>query len=269
MTMPNAQARTEPPMEAPARPGAALVTGGTSGIGLATAIRLAARGHAVVINGRNPERGAAALARVRDACPGAEVRLVAADVSQPEGAQAALEAAAGLGDGRLAVLVNAAGGDFVPRLLKDTDLAQIDGVVRHWMLSTLYCCRLALPLMGTGGAIVNVASDAGKVPTPGEAVIGGAMAGIAMFSRTLAMEAKRNGIRVNVVTPSLVVDTQTHARVTADGFSARLFEKATAMAHLGLPEPDDVAALIAFLAGPEAARITAQVVSVNGGISAG
>ena len=95
------------------------------------------------------------------------------------------------------------------------------------------------------------------------------MAGVAMFSRTLAMEAKRRGIRVNVVTPSLVRNTQTYSRVTEGGFSAKLFEKATRAAHLGIPEPDEIAAIIAFLASADAVRMTGQVISVNGGISAG
>jgi NAD(P)-dependent dehydrogenase (short-subunit alcohol dehydrogenase family) len=172
-------------------------------------------------------------------------------------------------DGPIDVLVNSAGGDFVPGLFHETSLDAIDEAVAHWLLGTMYCCRLALPHMRDGGAIVNVASDAAKVPTPGETIVGAVMAGVAMFSRTLAMEAKRRRIRVNVVTPSLVRDTRTFSRVTAGGFSAKLFEKAARAAHLGLPEPDEIAAIIAFLASPEAARMTGQVISVNGGISAG
>jgi NAD(P)-dependent dehydrogenase (short-subunit alcohol dehydrogenase family) len=171
-------------------------------------------------------------------------------------------------DGPIDVLVNSAGGDFIPTLLHDNTLEMIDGAIRHWLISTIYCCRLALPDLAGGAAIINVASDAAKVPTPGEAVIGAAMAGIAMFSRTFAMEAKRRHIRVNAVAPSLVRDTMTHERVTSSGFSAKLFEKAVSAAHLGIPNPDDVAAVIAFLASAEASKITGQVISVNGGISA-
>jgi NAD(P)-dependent dehydrogenase (short-subunit alcohol dehydrogenase family) len=118
------------------------------------------------------------------------------------------------------------------------------------------------------GVIVNIASDAAKSATPGEAVIGAAMAAIMMFSRTVAMEAKRDGIRVNVLTPSLIAGTETSARILEGGFSARLFEKAASFANLGVAEPSDLAALIVFLASPEAGRLTGQAISVNGGISA-
>ena len=247
-----------------------LITGGTSGIGFAAAVRLArASGARIVLNGRDLARGEAASANLRRLAPDAAVAFVAADVSDKDAAAALMARASEHLDGPIGVLVNAAGGDFVPTLFHETPLGDIEGIVRHWLLSTMVCCSLALPRMRDGGAIVNVASDAAKVPTPGEAVVGAAMAGIAMFSRTLAMEAKRRGIRVNVVTPSLVRDTQTFSRVTAGGFSAKLFDKATRAAHLGIPEPDDVAATIAFLAGPDASHMTGQVISVNGGISAG
>ena len=90
---------------------------------------------------------------------------------------------------------------------------------------------------------------------------------IVTFTRTLAVEAKRDRIRVNAVTPSLIEGTETGDRALAGGFSKKLFEKARQQAHLGPTEPDDLADLIVFLAGPGSARITGQVISVNGGIS--
>lgn len=245
-----------------------LVTGGTSGIGLATALRLAGPDARIVLNGRDRARGAAACQEVQGR--GAVAAFVAADVSDPNEAGRLVREALPVLGGRIDVLVNAAGGDHAPTLFHEATPEWMDGVVRGWLLATLYCCHHALPHMPPGSAVVNVASDAAKVPTPGEAVIGAAMAGIAMFSRTLAMEAKRAGVRVNVATPSLVSGTRTTARITQPGtFSARLFEKAEQAAALGVPTADDVAALVEFLVGPGAARMTGQVVSVNGGISAG
>ena len=94
------------------------------------------------------------------------------------------------------------------------------------------------------------------------------MAAIVMFSRTLAIEAKRSGVRVNCVTPSIVRDTPLYDRLMADDFAGRLFAKAERRAHLGVATPGDLAALVVYLASPAAARLTGQAISVNGGISA-
>jgi 2-hydroxycyclohexanecarboxyl-CoA dehydrogenase len=83
------------------------------------------------------------------------------------------------------------------------------------------------------------------------------------------MEAKRDGIRVNALTPSLIGNTDVYARVMGDPFSAKLFTNAANLAHLGVAQPEDLAALMVFLASPAAARLTGQAISVNGGISAG
>jgi NAD(P)-dependent dehydrogenase (short-subunit alcohol dehydrogenase family) len=113
-----------------------------------------------------------------------------------------------------------------------------------------------------------VASDAAKIATPGESVIGAAMAAIAMFCRGMAIEAKRDGIRVNCVTPSIVKGTALYTRLQDNEFARRLFGKAEAMASLGVVTADEVADLIAFLASPAACKITGQTISVTGGISA-
>ncbi len=246
---------------------AVIITGGTSGVGLATAHRFAATGDRIVLVGRDDERGKQACAAVAEAAPGADVHFVAGDANDPSQALAAATAARELLGG-VDVLVNSTTGFYVPGLLRDIPIEDIADILTGQALAPMHMCRAALPWLAEGGgAIVNVASDAAKVPTPGEVVIGAAMAAIVTFTRTLAVEAKREGIRVNAVTPSLIEGTGTGDRALAGGFSKKLFEKARQQAHLGPTEPDDLADLIAFLAGPGAARITGQVISVNGGIS--
>jgi|SoiMethySBSTD1v2_1073268.scaffolds.fasta_scaffold820584_2 NAD(P)-dependent dehydrogenase (short-subunit alcohol dehydrogenase family) len=248
----------------------AVITGGSRGIGAATATLLAEQGvRRIIINGRNAEQGERARAEIASRAPGASIAFVAADVSHGEGADELFRAVSTLLDEPLAVLVNCGGGDFAPELFHQIPREQIDEMLRHWLSTRIHCCRAALPLMTKGSAIINVASDAAKVPTPGETVIGAAMAGIAMFSRTLALEVKRQGIRVNVVTPSIVEGSRLRARIAAGGFGAKLFERASAAAHLGVATERDVAEVIAFLASDRAARVTGQVISINGGISAG
>jgi 2-hydroxycyclohexanecarboxyl-CoA dehydrogenase len=248
----------------------AVITGGSGGIGVETAAVLAEQGvRTVIINGRDAERGERARAEIRRRAPSASVEFVAADVSCAPGADDLFRRVASLIDGPLAVLVNCGGGDFAPELFHEIPAPDLDGIIRHWLMSRVHCCRAALPLMSRGSAIINVASDAAKVPTPGEAVIGAAMAGMVMFSRTLALEAKRNGIRVNVVTPSIVQGARLRARIAAGGFAAKLFERASTAAHLGVATERDVAEMIGFLASDRAARVTGQVISINGGISAG
>ncbi|MFC6283496.1 MULTISPECIES: SDR family NAD(P)-dependent oxidoreductase [Polaromonas] len=247
-----------------------LIVGGTAGVGLATAIQFALAGSpGIALVGRNAERGRQACAEVHAHAPAARVEFIAGDANDPAQAmQAADKARQHLG--RIDVLVNSTVAAIVPRLLHDTPVEDIAPMLLGQMLAPLLMSRIVLPWMREqrSGLIVNIASDAGKLATPGESVIGAAMAGIVMFSRTLAMEAKRDGIRINTLTPSLIEGTLTYDRVTRDGFSAKLFEKAARMASLGLTQPEDLAHLILFLARPEAVRITGQTISPNGGISA-
>jgi NAD(P)-dependent dehydrogenase (short-subunit alcohol dehydrogenase family) len=248
---------------------AVLITGGTSGVGLATAHRFAAAGVTrLALIGRNVERGKEAAASVRRAVPTADVHFVAGDANDPAQATAAATSARDLLGG-LDVLVNSTTAIYVPALFRDVAIEDIADMLTGQALAPMHMCRAVLPGFAAqrAGVIVNIASDAAKVPTPGETVLGGAMAAIVTFTRTLALEAKRDGIRVNAVTPSLIEGTIIGERAMAGGFSRKLFEKAKAQAHLGPTEPDDLAQLIVFLSGPGAARITGQVISVNGGIS--
>lgn len=247
-----------------------LITGGTSGVGLAAAVKFAASGvRKLAIVGRDPVRGQRARAALLADAPDAEVHFVAADVNRPH---EATRIAKGVHSrlGRIDVLVNSTVGPYGPMLLHKIPIEHIEPIVRSQLMGPLMMSRAVLPYMreGNGGVILNISSDAGKLATPGETVIGAAMAGIIMFSRTLAIEGKRDGIRVNALTPSLIEGTLTHQRVMADEFSAKLFTKAREAASLGVVRPEDMAELIVFLASPQAAKITGQAISMNGGISA-
>lgn len=249
---------------------AVVVTGGTSGVGLATAIQFADAGtRRIALIGRNRDRGAQAAAAVLARAPDAQVHFVAADANDVSQVREACEKArAALGG--VDVLVNSTAASYVPQLLFKTALEDIPSILLQQMLAPMLMSRIVLPWMQEQktGAIINIASDAAKVPTPGETIIGAAMAAIVTFTRTLAIEAKRDGIRANVLTPSLIGGTPVYDRVMVDPFSAKLFTNAAKLAHLGVAEPDDLAALIVFLASPAAAKLTGQAISVNGGISA-
>jgi NAD(P)-dependent dehydrogenase (short-subunit alcohol dehydrogenase family) len=245
-----------------------LITGRTSGIGLATAIAFAEAGvRHIGLIGRSLERGSEAARRV--GASGAEVKFIQADANYPDQARRAGEDAV-KHLGGVDVLINSTAGLFNLELFHDIPLNDIPDIVTQQLMAPLLMCSVLLPSMRAqkSGLIINIASDAAKVATPGESVIGAVMAAIVMFSRTLAMEAKRDGLRVNALTPSLVEGTATAERILAHGFSQKLFQKAAKQAHLGVAQPEDLAAIAVFLAGPGGSKITGQAISVNGGISA-
>jgi NAD(P)-dependent dehydrogenase (short-subunit alcohol dehydrogenase family) len=249
---------------------ALVITGGTSGVGLAAAHHFAAAGtRRIALIGRNRERGAAARKAVQDRAPDTRVVFIAADANDVTQATRACEEAYATLQG-VDVLINTTTGSYVPKLLFRMDVMEIMPTLLEQALAPLLMSRLMLPWMREqkSGVIINVASDAAKVPTPGETILGAAMAAIVSFTRTLAIEAKRDGIRANVLTPSLIGNTNVYARVMGDPFSAKLFSNAAKLADLGVAQPDDLAALMVFLASPAAGRLTGQAISVNGGISA-
>jgi NAD(P)-dependent dehydrogenase (short-subunit alcohol dehydrogenase family) len=246
----------------------ALVIGGSAGIGFASAKKLAEAGvPRIVIVARTVKRGE----RARDelAALGAEVTFVAGDATDAlEAARLTVEAERILGG--IDILVVSTVADNRPELFRDIPTADIQPILNQMLLPTMQMVSEVMPHMARrrGGVIITVASDAGKTATPGETIIGACKAAIIMFTRTIAIEGKRNGIRANVLTPSLVLGTASTARITDDGFSAKLFERAAQQAHLGVPYADDLGDLVVFLAGPGARRLTGQAISVNGGISA-
>ena len=223
-----------------------VVLGGTAGVGWESAAQFAEAGDRVVLMGRNQAKGDAACARLRDRVAGASVRFVPVDAADPAAAAlAAAEAQELLGS--IEVLMCSSGTTNLPALLHTIPVGSIAGRIAEILLPPLHLTHAVLPAMRAArqGSVILVASDAAKVATPGESVIGAAMAAIAMFARTAAVECKREGVRFNVLTPSLVAGTPGAALIDTDPFSAKLFAKATQLAQ----------------------RMTGQVISINGGIS--
>lgn len=237
-------------------------------MGLESAAQFAEQGSRVVVLGRDDDRGKSACEHVLRRVPSADAGFVRADASDPAEAVAA-ERECRRRLGAIDVLMCATGPAEPPRLMDRIPIENVRTRLDEVILPPLHMMHATLPAMREqrSGSIINVASDAAKVATPGETLIGAAMAAILMFSRAAALEVKREGVRINILTPSLIADTPGAALIAGEPFSAKMFEKAAAMAHLGVAEPADLAAMAVYLAGPNAVRITGQAISINGGIS--
>ena len=171
--------------------------------------------------------------------------------------------------GAIDILVSCGGGDPRPRLLHEIPLEDVIPTITMVASGIVLPARAVLPYMMAqrGGAIICLASDAAKIATPGETVIGAAMAAIVMFCRGMAFEAKRSGVRVNCLTPSIVRGTPLYGRLMEDGFSRKLSERPRrwrpwAWSARGLGRNGRIPGR------PEGAKITGQTISITGGISA-
>jgi 2-hydroxycyclohexanecarboxyl-CoA dehydrogenase len=238
----------------------AIVTGGASGIGQATARRLAGEGAAVVIADVNGE-GAGGVARSISEGGGRAIALQV-DVTDAPGVRAMTEQAIAA-FGKIDILVSNAGWDRAGPFA-DTDEELWDRVIAINYRGHLATCHAALPHMreGGGGRIVTVASDAGRVGSSGEVVYSGAKGAVIAFTKGLAREVARYGINVNCVAPGLV-DTPLLAGMPEKLIAAIV--RSIPLRRTGVPE--EIAAAICFLASDDAAYITGQTLSVNGGLN--
>jgi 2-hydroxycyclohexanecarboxyl-CoA dehydrogenase len=243
-----------------------VVTGGGGGIGGATCRRFAAEGAAVAVFDLNLEAAEKVAAGIREAAGRAQaLRCDIADRTSVDTAVAATEAALG----PIAVLVNNAGWDIFKPFTK-TAPAEWERLIAINLTGALHMHHAVLPGMVArkAGRIVNVASDAARVGSSGEAVYAACKGGLVAFSKTLAREHARHGITVNVVCPG-PTDTALLASVTEGAPNPeKLVEAFTRAIPLGrLGQPDDLAGAIAFLGSEDAAFVTGQVLSVSGGLT--
>jgi 2-hydroxycyclohexanecarboxyl-CoA dehydrogenase len=182
------------------------------------------------------------------------------------------QAAAGL-NGGIDILISAgAQGAVGPKPFAELTSKELELSVTTRLFPRVFPVHASLPFMRErGGSVVMLTTDAARHPTPGESVVGAVGASVILMTKALAKEFARDRIRVNSVAMTLTSDTPSWDRIFADpSFQNRLFSKALTRFPQGRPpSADEVARVAAFLAGDDAAQVTGQTISVNGGLSFG
>ncbi|GAB3603468.1 SDR family oxidoreductase [Kineococcus gypseus] len=236
----------------------AVVTGGSAGIGLATAKRLAAEGAHVFITGRRREELDKAVADIGDAT------AVVGDVSVAADVERLYQRVSERGQG-LDVLFANAGTNHLATLEELTEESH-DRLFDVNVKGTFLTVQKALPLLNRGASVVLMASTAAGSGTPAQGAYGATKAAVRSYARTWANELSSRGVRVNVVSPG-PVDTPLWEEV----FGERAEDVKTAIAA-GLPaqriaDPDEVAAAVTFLASPQSSFVYGVELHVDGGMN--
>jgi NAD(P)-dependent dehydrogenase (short-subunit alcohol dehydrogenase family) len=242
----------------------ALVTGGASGIGAATALRLAAEGATVLAVDLNAEGLKATAAALPDGATGSITPHVA-DVSD-EDAVAATVALAVENGGGLDVVANIAG---ILRAAHSTEhsLELWDQVIRVNLTSTFLVCRAALPhLLDGGGVIVNSASTSAEFGHPWMAAYAASKGGVAALTHTLAVEYSKRGVRVNAIAPGSVRTGMTKGLDFPADADFDLIPRI--MSPIGPGDPASVASVVAMLASDDGAHISGEIIRIDGGTHA-
>jgi NAD(P)-dependent dehydrogenase (short-subunit alcohol dehydrogenase family) len=240
----------------------ALVTGGSSGIGLATARRLVREGASVFIVGRRQSELDAAIADI-----GQGVTAIQGDIALSADLDRIVDTV-NKAHGRLDILfANAGGGEFSP--LESITEAQVDKYFDINVKGTLFTVQKALPLMGPGSAIVVTGSITANQGTPAFGVYAATKAALRSFVRTWASDLKGRDIRVNIVAPGVVV---TPAYKSELGMSDQDIEQyllyVAGKAPLGRAgNADEIAKAMSFLASDDASYITGTELVVDGGMT--
>jgi len=242
----------------------ALVTGASHGIGLACARALAQDGATVVIMGRNEAALAKAKAELTALSPTARIETFAGDAAEERKVKDALAYAHGL-EGHLDILVAAVGGPtFKPLLMRE-----LDDVRRELDLnfsSAFLMVRHGAPLLKRGGAVVCISSASVTQAYWGLSIYSAAKAAVERFVKAAAFELGGAGIRINAIRPGPTFSEEDLAKPERADM-VKFVSAETPMGRVG--DPDDIGAVVRFLAGPESGWVTGQSFSVDGGADQG
>lgn len=236
----------------------ALVTGGTSGIGLATARRLAEEGAQVFLTGRSQPRVDEAVAAI-----GGSVRGVRSDITRIEDLDALAAVIRDHGAGLDVVFANAGGGEFAT--LEDETPQHLADTLNRNVGGTTFTVQKMLPLLNRGASVVLAGSSAATVGTPAFGAYAASKAAIRSLGRTWAAELADRGIRVNTVVPG-PVETPGLTELAPPGEEQALLDSqaaSTAMGRVGRPE--EIANVVLFLASDASTFMTGSEVFVDGG----
>jgi 3-oxoacyl-[acyl-carrier protein] reductase len=238
----------------------ALITGGSRGIGAAIAKRLAAEGASVAITYAKDAGAASAVVKAIE-LDGGKAIAIQAEAADVEAIKAAVEKAVAT-LGKLDVLVNNAG-VAIPKKFEETTLEEMDRMIDINLRGTMVVTQAALKHFNDGGRIIMVGSCVGeRVLTPGLVAYSATKGAVKMFTQGLSREVGQRGITVNNVQPG-PIDTDLNP---ASGDWATPQKAVTALDRYGRVE--EVAALVAFVAGPESSYITGANLTVDGGTNA-
>ena len=238
----------------------ALVTGGSRGIGAGIARRLAGDGAAVAITYTKGADAAASVVQAIERNGGTAV-AIQAEATDPKAAQAAVDKTVAI-FGRLDILVNNAG-TAIPKPFEDSTIEEMDRVIDINIRGTFYATHAALKHLKSGGRIITIGSCVGeRMMTPGLVPYAATKGAIKMFVQGLAREVGERGITVNNIQPG-PIDTELNP-AGSDWAAPQIAN--TALKRYG--SVDDIAAMVAFVAGPDASYITGTSLTVDGGTNA-
>ncbi len=242
-----------------------LITGGTRGIGYATALLFCKERAKVVIIGRSKRHGMEAIGKLEKE-GFKDVVFVQGDVSKSADAEKMIETTVRK-FGQLDILVNNAG-ILITGAAEKTTEADWDNVIDVNLKGTFLCSKYALPhLRKTKGVIVNIASSAGLVADPEYVAYCASKGGVVLLTKAMALDHAKEGIRVNCVCPGSIMTSMLEQDLIQSGMVREKYLEETAELHPmeRIGEPEEVAKAVLFLASSDSSFVTGVALSVDGG----